>query len=314
MCEFSPVSRAAEFSGVGKMSAWRVDFKRMQIMLKYYKIPKVTHISVDEVYARKKGKEGESRNKKFFTVITDLKTRRVIWVSESRDKEALDEFFQIIGEKACKKIKVVAMDQHEPYRSSVKQYCKKAKVVWDRFHLMQSFNEALNEVRKDILERLDPKSPLRRLVQGKYRFIFLKKSKHRTKEEKLHIEEVVAMNFWLTRAELIKERLYNFFDERDKDLAWKIFDEIGDWIDQAGLVPLKKWWSNLEANWDTLQNYFDYRVTTNLSEGINNVIKTLKRKAYGYRNMAYFRLKIRQICGYLNSKHIPNIDWLLYNQ
>lgn len=92
LCEFSPVSNAAGFSNVGKMTTWRVDLKRMQIMLRYYKIPKVEAISVDEVYARKKGPPGESRNKKFFTVISDLKTKRVIWVSESRDKEALDEF------------------------------------------------------------------------------------------------------------------------------------------------------------------------------------------------------------------------------
>ena len=45
---------------------------------------------------------------------------------------------------------------------------------------------------------------------------------------------------------------------------------------------------NLKAGWDTLRNYFTYRVTTSLSEGINNVIKAMKRKAFGYRNMRYF--------------------------
>ena len=314
MCEFSPVSRAAEFSETGKMTTWRVDFKRMRLMMRYYKIPKATHISVDEVYARKKGIKGESRNKKFFTIVTDLKTHRVIWVSESRDKIALDQFFKIIGAKACRKIKVVAMDQHEAYRSSVKQHCKNAKVVWDRFHLMQNFNEAANEVRKEIAETIEPGSPLRPMVQGKYRFLFLKKDNHRTESEKQHIKEAMSLNHWLTRLELIKERLYTFFNERDKEVAWKIFDEIGDWIHQSGFPTLVKWWNNLEAEWDTLQNYFEFRVTTNLSEGINNVIKVLKRKAYGYRNMNYFRLKIMQICGYLNSKHIPNMDWLLHQQ
>jgi transposase len=51
----------------------------------------------------------ESRNEQFFTVITDLKTRRVIWVSNSRNKAALDEFFTINGKDRCEKIKVVAM-------------------------------------------------------------------------------------------------------------------------------------------------------------------------------------------------------------
>jgi transposase len=56
------------------------------------------------------------------------------------------------------------------------------------------------------------------------------------------------------------------------------------------------------------QNYFRYRVTSALSEGQNNVIKMLKRRAFGYRNMFYFRLKIMQCCGYLNSRFI-NIDF-----
>jgi transposase len=310
LCEFSPVSRAAEFYSVGKMTTWRVDFKRMQIMLKYYKIPKVTAISVDEVYARKSGPNGESRNKKFFTIITDLNTRKVIWVAESRDKEALDQFFKIIGPKACQRIKVVAMDQHEPYRASVKEHCKHAKVVWDRFHIMQNFNEAANEVRKEILEASNKESPLIPYIQGKYRFIFLKKDKHRTVAEKQHIDEVTRMNYWFMRLEIIKERLYSFFDEQDKEKAWKIFDEIGDWIQQCGFPTLRKWWENLEKDWETLSNYFDFRVTSAVSEGINNVIKTLKRKAYGYRNMTYFRLKIMQVCGYLNSRFIPNIDAL----
>ena len=67
-----------------------------------------------------------------------------------------------------------------------------------------------------------------------------------------------------------------------------------------------KWHDNLELGWETLKNYFKYRVTTALSEGMNNVIKTQKRSAYGYRNMDYFKLKVLQKCGYLNSKHIKD--------
>ena len=94
MCEISAVSRVGELVGLDKMTMYRLDFSRLKRMLQHYKIPKVTHISVDEVYARKKsyGKR-ESRDKKFFTVICDLDTGRVIWVSDSREKAALDEFF-----------------------------------------------------------------------------------------------------------------------------------------------------------------------------------------------------------------------------
>lgn len=309
LCEISEVSNAAKFYDVSAMTTWRVDYKRMRIMLQYYKIPKITHISVDEVYARRKGKKGESRNKKFFTIITDLKTKKVIWVSESRDKEALDQFFEVIGAEACRKIKVVAMDQHEPYRASAREYCPEAKVVWDRFHLMKALNEVLNDIRKHLFETTVGDSELRRLIRGKYKYIFLKSDSKRTIQERKHLSAVMERNKEFIKLELIKERFIQFFDEPDLKTAKLTFFEIGAYISELGYYPLIDWYARLKKEWGTVKNYFEYRVSSALSEGINNVIKTLKRKAYGYRNMHYFRLKIMQICGYLNSKFIPNMDF-----
>ena len=102
--EIAPVTRVAELFSQSSMMVWRIDFARLKYLLQYYKIPKVSAISVDEVYARKKAKPGESRNDKFFTVINDLNTRRTIWVSESRSKKALDQFFTLIGKEACAEI------------------------------------------------------------------------------------------------------------------------------------------------------------------------------------------------------------------
>jgi len=311
LCEIAAVSNAADFADVSKMTAWRIDLKRMLLMLKHYKIPKARRICVDEVYARKKPKKGESRNKRFFTVITDLKTHKVIWVSESRDKMALDEFFNIIGKKACKKIEVVAMDQHDPYRASVREHCKQAKIVWDRFHLMKSFNEVLDTIRKEILENEVSDQELKRMIRGKYRYIFTKRDTKRTIEERAHLAEVQKRNDIFIKLELIKERLIQFFDEPDENSAYLTFYEIGAYIAELKFTYLIDWWVRLRDQWGTLKNYFSARVTTALSEGINNVVKTLKRKSFGFRNMTYFRLKIMQTCGYLNSKFIPSVDYLM---
>ena len=64
------------------------------------------------------------------------------------------------------------------------------------------------------------------------------------------------------------------------------------------------WWDKFDKGWNTFKNYFYYRVSSSLFEGQNNVIKTLKKRGYGYRNMAYFKLKILQVCGFLNSKYV----------
>jgi transposase len=312
LCEIAAVSRVAELVEQSKMTAWRVDFRRMKRMLVGYRIPDVTRISVDEVYARKKPRhKGESRDERFFTVISDLTTRRVIWVSESRRKEALDQFFLLIGKEATSRIVLVAVDQHEGYAASVRQHCPQAALVWDRFHLMQTFEEAVNDTRKELHAEQPGKSELHRLTRGRYRFLFLKKAHRRTDEERQHIDDVLKENHRFAKLELIKERMLTFFDQPSADVAKAVFEEIGEWIWQMGFQPLMRWHRQLEGGWDTLKNYFTHRVTSALSEGHNNVIKALKRRAYGYRNMEYFRLKIMQVCGYLNSRYVTTSDQLL---
>lgn len=304
LCEIAAVSRVAELMEESEATTWRLDFKRMKRMLSSYKIPKVRRICVDEVYTRRKKRQGENRDDLFFTIICDLETRKVIWVSSSRRKEALDEFFLIIGKKACEEIEVVSCDLHEAYAASIKEHCPKATLVWDRFHVMQIFDDAVNETRKGLHDDIATASEQKRLSRGKFRFLFLKKSNNRTETEKQHLNNLFKENEYFLKLEIIKEAMHEFFNAGNGEDAKTIFENIGDWIWQAGFKPLMKWYAEIAKNWSTLKNYFIYRVTSALSEGMNNVIKTLKRSAYGYRNMQYFKLKILQRCGYLNSRYI----------
>jgi transposase len=306
LCEISPVSRAAQLTGNDPMTMWRMDLARMKRMFQNYKIPKVKKISVDEVYARKKKYHAkESRDKRFFTIICDLESRRVIWVSESRDKAALDEFFNIIGEDACKEIEVVAMDQHDPYKASVEQNCPRATVVWDRFHIMQTFEKAVNEDRS-WLHKYMCDGEQKRLTRAKFKSLFLKKAERRNITEQRHIKDVLKDNQEFAFLELIKEGMFQLYDSKDEWQAREKFVQLGEWINQCPqFYELKKWWKNFNNGWGTFKNYFHYRVSSALSEGQNNVIKSLKRRAFGYRNMGYFKLKILQVCGYLNSRYVP---------
>ena len=306
LCEIAPISNAAEFTGNNPMTMWRFDFNRMKRMFQHYKIPKVKRICVDEVYARKKKYYSkESRDKRFFTVICDLDSRRVVWVSESRSKEALDEFFHVIGEERCKEIEVVAADQFDGYKLSVKENCPNATFVWDRFHIMQNFQKYINDERMWLNEHTC-KGEMKRLTRSKYKQLFTKKSDRRTKVENRHINQVMKDNQFFIYLELIKEGMHQIFNSTDAKEARAKFDEMGQWIDQAKVFyELKKWWKSFNDGWDTFKNYFKHRVSSSLSEGMNNVIKTVKKRAYGYKNMSYFKLKILQVCGFLNSKWVP---------
>lgn len=306
LCEIAPVSRVAEVVGMDGTTTWRVDYHRMIHMLSRYNLPTVKRISVDEVYVRRRSRYfGESKDQRYFTIITDLDTKKVIWVSDGRTKDSLDQFFKILGSERCTEIEVVATDQHEAYAASVAEYCPNAVVVWDRFHLVKNFVEVVNETRLWLHERTEKDSPIKKLTRSKNKFIFMKKASNRNKTEQKMIEEVMQENVEFFKLELIKERFISMFDEPDELRALFVWTEIGDWIKRCKFYQLRDWYENLNKKWNRLKTYFKYRVSTSLSEGINNVIKSIKRRGFGYRNMQYFKLKIMQVCGYLNSRHIP---------
>jgi transposase len=304
LSEITSVLQVSKLESVDKMACYEVDHHILRLLFQSYEIPKVTHIGVDEVYARgpKQLKNGETRDDLFFTVIVDLITHKVIWVSKSRRKGALDEFLKILGPEACKDIKVVATDQHEGYSASVTEHCPNAVVVLDRFHLVQNFNEALNEDRKEELDIIDPEGEMGDLMNGKYRYLFLTKSKNRSQADQKHIAHVTKLNKKMAQLEIIKEHFHRIFDAPTKLDAQVMLAEIYQWSMDCGAHNVFKWIVNILKDM-RFWNYFEQRFNSGVVEGINRAIKGLKWQAYGYKNMAYFALKILQKCGYLNHRY-----------
>jgi transposase len=310
LTEIAAVSRVADYTGEDKSTIWRLDFRRLLRLKDHYKIPPVTHISVDEVYARKKQREGENRNDRFVTVITDMKSRRIIWISDSRRKSALDEFYQALGTERCKLIQVVAQDQHEDYAASTRQYCPEAKIIFDKFHVVKSFNEAMNEARKFILKAFELTKNEKKSLMGKFKYVLAKRAAKRNEWEKQSLAEAADANKLIIQLEMIKESVLALFDHESVDIAEKHFDQLGNWIRELGFPSLKQWYSHLERRWECIAAYFESPTTSALSEGVNNVIKTIKRRAYGYKNMEYFKLKIMQICGHLTTARMQQLGYL----
>lgn len=304
LSEITTVLQVSKLESVDKMACYKVDHQILLALLQGYTIPNVTHIGVDEVYARgpKQLKEGETRSDLFFTVIVDLRTHKVIWVSRSRRKEALDAFFKVLGPQACEEIKVVATDQHDGYTASVNEYCANAVVVLDRFHLVKNFNDALNDDRREELKNIDPEGEMGDLMNGKYRYLFLTKGKNRSKTDQQHIATVTRLNKKMATLEIIKEHFHRLFDAPTDVDAQVILAELYQWSLDARATNIFRWIQNVLGD-KRFWNYFKERFNSGVVEGTNRAIKGLKWQAYGYKNMDYFALKILQKCGYLNHRY-----------
>ena len=106
----------------------------------------------------------------------------------------------------------------------------------------------------------------------------------------------------MAQLELIKEHFHRLFDCKDKGEGEVIMAEIYEWSFQIGANYTWHWIHKMRKK-STFWNYFKYKVTTGISEGIDRAIKGLKWQAYGYKDMQYFKLKILQKVGYLNSRY-----------
>jgi transposase len=246
-----------------------------------------TGIGVDEV-AYEKGH-------KYLTVVRELKHNRVIWIGIGRKKEVLDQFFIELGYEKSAKITEVVLDMWDPFIASIKEHCPNAAIVFDRFHISKKVNEALDSVRKAEFKNADD---YERKTMKKKRFVILKRQKTLTDGEAEALDALKRKNDRLYSAYLLKEQVLDIFDEQNQTIAVKRFEVWFDNVTQSGLKQFDNVVKTIRTYFYGIANYFKHRITNGGAEGINNKINVIKRMAYGFRDIEYFKLKILQSCGW----------------
>ena len=196
------------------------------------------------------------------------------------------------------------MDGARTYISSTRNYAINALIVLDRFHATQKVNNAVDQVRKNELRkaRKNEDEELVQLTNCKQRFILLKKKSRRSYRQSATLARLCDINQPIYTGMLLKERFLEIYDLKTEDEA---IIYIYEWIDDAldsGLKPFEDIAWSLVEKIEYILNWFISQRSSAISEGFNNKIKRLKRMAYGYRDIEYFKLKIHQHCGYLNPR------------
>lgn len=101
----------------------------------------------------------------------------------------------------------------------------------------------------------------------------------------------------LYKAYLLKEQISDIFDEQEYEPALKRLTNWIENVNDSDLLSFKKLIKTFGKYAYGINNYFKYHVTNAGSEGFNTKINIIRRKAYGFRDIEYFMLKIFQSCG-----------------
>lgn len=242
----------------------------------------LTHIAIDEI--------SHGKGQKYLTVVLNLKTGRVLFVAESRKAEALAPFFKKLR-RSRTKLEAVAMDMSAAYKLALETYYRRpCAIVYDRFHVIKLLNEQIDEIRREEMRNAES-DEVRKIIKGK-RYLLLYARENLRNRDVAPLKELLMLNANLCAAYILKEQLRAFWEAPNRTIGEQFLQE---WVEAArasGIKRLARFAKTLLDHWEGLLAYFAHSITSGPIEGVNNSIKVLKRKAYGFRDVEFFKLRI----------------------
>lgn len=179
------------------------------------------------------------------------------------------------------------MDMNAGYELDVKRHCPNAAIVFDLFHVIAKYGgEVIDRVRVDRANELREQRRERYLVKSA-RWLLLKNRDSLRPGEDVELKGLPAANHSLFVVYVLRDALKDLWSYRhidDAARAWR------SWYCKAlrsGIAPLRHFAQKLRPYHPGILAHCRYPLGTNRIEGINN------KMAYGFRDDAYFFLKIR---------------------
>lgn len=283
LCQVMTILDVSEHTGLSWDQIRYID-KRM--LRKRYGGPVTKHLEVlciDEISIKKRHH--------YLTIVADYFTGRVISVIRKRKYKPVASFLESLPKKTRKGIKAVAMDMWDPYIKAFRRHCPWALIVFDPFHVIASFSRVIDKIRAELYRDADPE--LRKMMK-RSRFLLLKNPENLTDEERPRLRMILRQNELLSSVYLLKEYLKRLWQYKYTKAAKSFLNYWCRLATETGCPHLFTFAKTLKRYSYGLLNHCKFPIHTNRLEGINNKIKVIKRKAYGYRDLEYFSLKIIQ--------------------
>ena len=245
----------------------------------------VSEIAIDETSRR--------RGHKYVTIVADTKGKRVLHVTEGKDKKAISRFaadYEAHNGKT-ENIKEVCMDMSPAYIEATREQFPNAHMTFDRFHVMKLANEAVDTVRREDVKD----NPY---LQGS-RYLWLKHPDKLKAQQQQELTKLQRINPKTARAYHLVLDLRVYW-QLAKEEAEGYLRRWYQWARRCRLEPFVQLAKTIRNHWDGVLRYHTSNTTTGFLEGINSLVQAAKRKARGYRTTKNLITMIYIIAGKLN--------------
>ena len=242
-------------------------------------------IGIDEI-ALTKGR------KNFVAIVTTQQSDghvAVLAVLPNRKKKTVRQFLETIPKRLRPTMETACTDMWEGYVNAVKEFAAahpevSIQIVVDRYHVSKNYRECVDKVRKQERRRLEktlPETEYEENVKGTM-WILRKNNRDLTTGERNSLRRLFEYSPKLKLAYTFREELTAIFEMRlPKEEAKKRLLKWADKARRSALTCFDKFLTTLN-NWlDEIANYFVNRLSSGFVEGLNNKVKTIKRRCYG---------------------------------
>jgi hypothetical protein len=228
-------------------------------------------ISLDE-FSNLKG------HKNFITTVVDLDKKSLLDVIKGHKQEELMEVLKVQPEHIRENVKEVSVDMWPGFTAVIKQLFPNAKIIYDRFHVMDIINGELNKLRK-----------LMGIHAKGLPHLLWKNEEDLNREQKQQLESILGGHPCLGIAYEMKEEIRQIYECcKTTSSAQRKFEK---WIRLSGILYQSSA-NMIQKHLSGICNYFENHTTNGLTEGINTKIKLIKRTSYGFTNFEHLRLKL----------------------
>ena len=262
--------------------------KEFKFETNWQKLPEI--MSWDE-YSFKKGKMS--------FIAQDFNTNEVLAILDGRTQAVIRNHFLRYPRQVRMRVKVMTMDMFSPYYQLAKQLFPHAQIVLDRFRIIQHLSRAMNRVRIQIMNQFDRKSQEYRALKRYWKLLQQDSRKlshkrfyrpafraHLTNQEILH--QLLSYSDQLRQHYELYQLLLFHFQEKQTNHFFDLMEENLSAVHPIFQTVCRTFLKDR----DKITNALELPYSNAKLEATNNLIKVIKRNAFGFRNFDNFKKRI----------------------
>lgn len=248
------------------------------------------HMNWDE-YSFKKGKMS--------FIAQDYDTRKILAILDGRTQATIRNHFLRYSRETRSRVKVITMDMFSPYYDIARKLFPNAKIVLDRFHIVQHLSRAMNRVRIQIMNQFDRKSHEYKALKRYWKLIqqdsyTLSRKRFYRPTFRAHLTNKEILEKLLSYSQDLRDHyeLYQLllfhFQEKHADYFFELITESISAVNPIFQTIFR----TFLRDQDKIINALELPYSNAKLEATNNLIKVIKRNAFGFRNFENFKTRI----------------------